>query len=127
MLTLPKRCCCGSFHSHYVNILTGPQYWTDQSDLSSDLHNDLNFHPQSSHGLRNLPVGHKRNSGYEYYQGIDYKLPHHSPQQFGSRVENTWSCPQGFEPSSGICQGKLILSHVLLTLLRKFKLEFGCE
>lgn len=109
VFTFSEHYCCGSLNSHYVNTLTGTQYWIDQSDPSSHPHNDkINFHPQSSHGLRSLPVGSRRNSGFEHYQDVDYRLTHHSPQQSWSGVEDIWSCPQGFEPSNGICQGKLI-------------------
>jgi hypothetical protein len=100
VFTFPVHNCCGPFHSHNVNTLTGPQYWIDQSDPSSD--------PQSSPGLRSLPVGRRHNTGSEYYQDVGYRSTHHSPQQPRSRVKDTWNCPQGFEPSNGICQGKLI-------------------
>lgn len=80
--------------------LTGPQYWIDHSDPSSD--------PQSSPGLRSLPVGRRHNTGSEHYQDVGYRSTHRSPQQPWSRVKDTWNCPQGFEPSNGICQGKFI-------------------
>lgn len=100
-------------------LITGLQYWTDKSDPSSNPHDDLNFHPQSSHGLRNLPVGRRHNNGYEYFQNVDYKLIRHSPQHSWSRVEDSWSCPQGFEPSNGICQGKLISTSCFIATSEK--------
>lgn len=115
LLTFKEHYCCGCFHCFGVNTLTGVQYWIDRNEPYSDPHSDkLSFHPQSSHGLRSLPAGRRHNSGYEYHQDADSILTRHSPHQTWGRTSDIWSCPQGFEPSNGICQGKLMsLSAVL--------------
>jgi hypothetical protein len=132
VFTFLKHYFCGSFHSHCLNTLTGIQYWVDQSNLYSDPHDGRLSYPQSSHELRSLQARHTRKNGNEYHKDVDYILTHQRPQQTWSRVENTWSCPQGFEPLNGICQGKLISEPCLLNLccchfLGKFKCDFGCE
>ncbi|XP_069698018.1 hemicentin-1-like isoform X2 [Periplaneta americana] len=84
---------------------SGLQYWNDRTDLYPNPGNERShFPPQSSLGLRSLSPGHRRNSGYEYFEDNDYKPNHQSPQHIWSRIENGWGCPQGFEPSNGICQ-----------------------
>jgi hypothetical protein len=109
LFTFKKDYSRGCFHYYGVNTLTGVQYWVDRNEPSPDPHNDnLHFRSQSSRGLRNLPPSRIHNSGYEYYQDADHTLTRHSPQQTWSRTRDIWSCPQGFEPSNGICQGKLL-------------------
>jgi len=72
-----------------MNTVAGVQYWTDQDGHSAGHHNEkLKSRALSLHN-------HTHNGRLNYYHAGDYS----------SIARDTWSCPQGFEPSSGICQG----------------------
>jgi hypothetical protein len=77
-----------------VNAFAGLQYWTDQDGRSSGPHSEqLKSRALSLHR-------HRQDGRHEYYHGDDYS----------SIVRDAWSCPQGFEPSNGICQGTLLVT-----------------
>jgi hypothetical protein len=77
-----------------VSTLAGLQYWTDQDGRSSDPHGE-------QVRSRALSLHRHAHDGYhEYYHGGDYS----------SIVRDAWSCPQGLEPSNGICQGALLVT-----------------
>ena len=82
-----------------MNTLTGVQYWTDQDGRSAGHHSEkLKSRALSLHN-------HTHNGHHDYYHAGDYS----------SVARDAWSCPQGFEPSSGICQGMLLITlHDLL-------------
>jgi len=77
-----------------MNTLAGVQYWTAQDGHSAGHHNAK---PKSlTLSLHN----HTHDGHHDYYS---------------STARDAWSCPQGFEPSSGICQGMLLVAfHYLI-------------
>lgn len=81
-----------------MNTLAGVQYWTDQDGRSAGHHNEK---PKS----RALSLHNHTHNGHQDY--------------YSSSARDAWSCPQGFEPSSGICQGTLLVAlHDLLGSVR---------
>lgn len=89
----PQCCEDGSINAGvaaYESVtLAGVQYWTDQDGRSAGHHNEK---PKS----RALSLhNHTHNGRRDYYSSI---------------ARGAWSCPQGFEPSSGICQGTLLVA-----------------
>lgn len=77
-----------------MNTLAGVQYWTDQDGRSAG-------HQSEKPKSRALSLHNNTHNGrHDYYHTGDY----------GSITGDAWSCPQGFEPSSGICQGMLLVA-----------------
>jgi hypothetical protein len=77
-----------------MSTLAGVQDWTDQDGRSAGHHSEQLT-------SRALSLQSHTHSGHDdYYHAGDYS----------SVARDAWSCPQGFEPSSGICQGMLLVS-----------------